>query len=100
MPEIPAEAIFGEAGICSVQAMIAAAWVLSRNPVAFGWHGQPSATAEWVSKAWRHLPDYSNGGRYLLSLEDLKRAEVKQMIEGLAERARFECARGLGLVIY
>lgn len=97
---VPAEVIAGEAAICSIQAMLAVAWIYQRNQRFNGWHPKPSITAQWVAANWQRLPDTSNGATFLFSKADLGLLEVQRLIAGRPLLAQFECKYGLGLYAF
>lgn len=96
---MPPEIIMGEAGICSLSAMIAVAYVFQRNPVMYGWQEKVSNEARAAALFWRWLPDTSNGARHMFSFADLRQDKVRRIIRGKRVKAVFRCKIG-GLVFY
>jgi hypothetical protein len=96
---VPPEVLMGEAGICSIWAMIAVAYVYQRNQHMNGWQ-PPSAEAKFAAGAWRFLPDPSQGARFVFSQADLGCQAVQAIVKGLGPpKVIFKCAVGR-LVFY
>lgn len=89
MITVPPEVIAGEALVCGVQAMLAVAWVYSRNDRMYGWQDTPSITARWLSEAWANLPDPTYGATFLFSRQDLAQDRVQALIRGRPLKAYF-----------
>jgi len=98
---ILAQRIMGEAGMCPLMAMLAVAWLYSRNPIMYGW-SPPNDTATWLAYNWRELHDPVPGSLAMFSLHDLELARVKQLIAKMQLRPlqRYDCGGGYGLVFY
>lgn len=98
--EIIAHIVQGEAGICGVWAMLAVAWVYSRNPTMYGWDA-PSLLATTVSMFWQMLPDPTGGAFYLVNDLDLLREDVQSFTLARGPPiAIFECAGGRSLFAF
>lgn len=90
---VPPEVLMGEAGICSIWAMIAVAYVFQRNPRMRGYQ-EPDLRANLVAGLWPFLPDLSGGAKYVFSLADLKKEAVKRIIKDKEQKAVFPCVKG------
>lgn len=90
---VPPEMLMGEAGICSIWAMVAIAWVYQRNQRMNGWQ-EPSPQAIMASALWPMLPDTSAGANYVFSAEDLEREDVKEIVGDARPRAVWRCSTG------
>lgn len=86
---IPPEIIAGEAAICTFHAMLAVAWVYSRNPRFYGWSDEPGRMAQWIARYWYLFPDPTRGATNLFSAADLKQEKVRRLIAGRPVRAIF-----------
>jgi len=91
--------IAGEAGTCGLMAMVAVAYVYSRNDRMNGYSEYVSNSARWVAMFWRYLPDVSGGRRFLFSADDMRLPAVQRIItlEGRAPPVVFNCRNGLQL---
>lgn len=103
MPTPPPEIIMGEGGlVCGPYVLLAIAWVWSRNPRMYGWHDNPSATAEWIAENYWKLPDPTNGATLMFSNADLEKPRVKALLDELDKRPkeRMKCDGGYELVFF
>lgn len=90
MITVPPEVIAGEALVCGVQAMLAVAWVYSRNDIMYGWLDDPPYTARWIAENWHKLPDPTGGAIFLFSRQDLEQDAVQDLIRGRDLKAYFQ----------
>ena len=88
----------GEAGICGFQAMLAVAWVYSRNRTFYG-RAQPSAIAWFVAEHWQEFPDPTHGSVFLVNDLDLRDPRVQAFARG-EPSAVFRCAAGRRLYAF
>lgn len=90
--------VMGEAGICGLPALLAAAWVCSRA-VCYG-NAAPSPAASWVAANFRWLPDPSAGAVHMFSTADLARPAVRALTRNKSPSLVLPCAGGLRLWFY
>lgn len=90
MITVPPEVIAGEALVCGLQAMLAVAWVYSRNDIMYGWLDNPPPIARWVSKNWSKVDDPTDGAVFLFSRQDLELDAVQALIQGRDIKAYFQ----------
>lgn len=90
--------IQGEAGICGLQAMLAVAWVYSRNPRFYG-RAAPGPLAAFVAEHWREFPDPTDGAVFLVNDLDLRDPRVQAFARG-EPKATFQCAAGRRLYAF
>lgn len=99
--DIPPEIISGEAGICTLQAMLAVAYIYQANQRWSGWNDQVDPMAAWVSIFWPVMPNPAPSAKFLFSISDLKRGPVQDIIKSRGPPiAIFECEAGLALVAF
>ena len=97
-----AHIIAGEASTCSLTAMLAVAWVYSRNRQFTGWAGGTTPEARLIAQLWYAIPDPTGDAMYLFSADDLRLPEVQAVIieSGRGPPVVFKCADGLNLYAY
>jgi len=95
MDEIEALAYIleGEAGTCGVLAMLAVAFVYSRNDVMYG-NADPSDTALLIAEHWYKFTDTSNGANFAFSDRDLSYPAVREIIGRSPPVMVYDCAGG------
>jgi hypothetical protein len=77
---VPPEILMGEAGLCGFWAMVAVAYVYSRNDQMNGWQDRPSVQANLAAMFWRYLPDVSRKAHYVFSAEDVAGGAVQGLV--------------------
>ncbi len=93
-----AHVIQGEAGLCPLTAMLAVAWIYSRNDTMYG-YAKPSGGARLIAKFWESIPDPVPNKHFIFSRQDLRQARVRRLIRN-KEPTVFECLGGLKLYAY
>jgi hypothetical protein len=93
--------IAGEAGMCGISAMLAVAWLYSRNPIMYG-SAPPTPSATWIASNWQMMADPVPGSIAMFSAHDLELLRVKQLIAKMDLRPlrEFDCGNGFALVFY
>lgn len=101
MPDQLAYTIMGEAGMCGISAMLAVAWLYSRNPIMYG-SAPPSLAATWIAGNWQMLADPVPGSIAMFSAQDLELARVQQLITKMQLKPlrRFDCGNGFAIIFY
>ncbi len=94
-----ARTLANEAGVCGVMAMVAVAYVWSRNPRMTGTYGprEPGQVEWFVARTWHLWPDFSKGATFVFSDQDLRLPAVQDIIRNHGPPFRIPCAGGLGL---
>jgi len=98
-----ASIIAGETGdLCGLEAKIAVGWVIRNREVAGitgGWAGRatPTRLDVAVAETYHKLADPTHGALVLVSAQDMQRADVRRLVAGREQTARFDCAGGLAL---
>jgi hypothetical protein len=59
-----------------------------------GWHSRPNLKAVLAAILWSSLPDSSRGAKYVFSLDDLNKQEVRQIINNKNPRVVYPCIIG------
>lgn len=103
MPDINPYILAGEIGsisFCSLQAVIAVAYVMSRNPTFYGYSDTYDSSIAYIADNYYRFYDYSYGGYYVFSGEDIKTQRVQTIIKDKKLLAQYKCKKGLQLYIY
>lgn len=99
-----AHVVMAEAGpLCGPLAMVAIAWVYSRNDVMYGKYANvtPNEDALAVARIWDRLPDPTGGAHFAFSREDLKKPSVQKIIKNTGPPTLvIECEGGLALYFF
>jgi hypothetical protein len=91
--------IMGEAGVCGVAGMLAAAYVCNRNDQCYGWR-TPNQTALWIASAYLSMPDPTTGAYHLFSKSDTFLPAVRRLTKNRSPVAKFMCGKNNYLVAY
>ena len=99
-----AHVVYAEAGpLCGPIAMIAIAWVYSRNPVMYGKYApvEPNPMAYQIAQVWQYVPDPTYGAYYAFSGEDLLDPRVQAIVAKTGDPTLvIECRGGGSLHFY
>lgn len=87
--------------MCPVIAMLAVAWLYSRNSVMYG-YATPNTTAQWIADNWRMLHDPLPNSIAMFSKSDLELTRVKQLIARMQLKPlqTYDCGGGFALTFY
>jgi hypothetical protein len=98
---VNAHVLMGEASTCSMTAMVAIAWMISRGAGPwYGWHPEPNSGALFAASYYWTQPDPTPWARFVFSAEDMELARVKAIVGKRKPLAIFQCDAGLALYFF